>query len=215
MLVSFIFESVRPASERELSWVIITPTMGDDAPVGLAPVFQSSRVTLHHSSMNNSGSVSTRLFILAAFAVVASPAVATAWQAADGGSAPRVPGFDIPPAPRDPEFPLLWGAVTPLEANPHSPSPAVDAPAPLTAEHPVSLPAVDSWDRSAERVSASMRGGSQPAAADDAAAWKVAVALVAVLSSALAIVAVAGLRRREADGPVSVVRLAPPSRKGS
>lgn len=168
---------------------------------------------LYHSSTTCSGSLSGRLCFLAAFAVIASPAVATAWQPADGGSAPRVPGFEIPAAPRDPDFPLLSGAVTPLEAAPLGPSP--DAPAPRAAEQPASLPAVDSWDRSAERDAISMRGGSQPAAADDDAAWKVAAALVSVLAAALAIVAVAGLRRREADGPVSVVRLAPPSRRGS
>lgn len=161
---------------------------------------------LLHSSSACSRTAPARWCFLVACAVVASPAVATAWQATAGRSAPRVPGFEIPPAPRDPDFPVLSGAVSPLEAVPHSPSPASDDPAPpLAAEHPASLPALNSWDRAVERDSASMRGRSQPPADDDVAAWKVALSLAAVLGVAVAIVAAAGLRHRETDAPISVV----------
>lgn len=66
-----------------------------------------------------------------------------------------------------------------------------------------------------ERDSASMRGRSQPPADDDVAAWKVALSLAAVLGVAVAIVAAAGLRHRETDAPISVVRRDLPSGKRS
>jgi len=170
---------------------------------------------LLHSSSARSRTAPARWCFLVACAVAASPAVATAWQATAGPSVPRVPGFEIPPAPRDPDFPVLSGAVSPLEAVPHRPSPASDDPAPpLAAEHPASLPALDSWDRAVERDPV-MRERSQFPADDDVAAWKVALSLAAVLGVAVAIVAAAGLRHRETDAPISVVRRALPGGKRS
>lgn len=80
-------------------------------------------------------------------------------------------------------------------------------------------PATDTWDQSVELAAVTGRGGPQPAAADDAAAWTVSVALVLILVSILgvaaALAAAASLQRSRSDRPVSVIRMLPPGHEGS
>lgn len=128
-------------------------------------------------------------------------------------SAPRVPGFEIPPPPRDPEFPLLPGTIAPLKTLPapqSSNAPPADMP-----RSSVMVPATETWDQSVERAAIAGRGEPQPDAADDAAAWTVGVVLVSILGVAAALAAAASLHRSRPDRPVSVIRMLPPGHSGS
>lgn len=147
--------------------------------------------------------------------VAQSAPVARAWQDRRE-PAPRVPGFEIPAAPKDPDFPILSGAITPLDTVPGTPPLTTpDVPPGDVWRNPVMPPIPESWDRAVENSPLTRMGISQPAAVDDASAVTVFLVLTSILGVAAAVAAVASLRRREFDGPAQVVRMLPQSRKSS
>ena len=162
-----------------------------------------------------------RAVALAILIATAYPSAAPAWQGVPERPVPRVPGFDIPPRPRDPEFPLLPGAIAPLDAVPHATVstdavPAADPrPSAVSPRDSRTPPVAETWDRSIEAVGATSPAPAQPAAPDVSAAWLLGIAMIVILGAVAAIRAAVNVRRSRSKHPVSVVRFGPAGRQGS
>lgn len=145
--------------------------------------------------------------LLAASFVACHALPAAAWQ---GG--PDAAQQDAPDFPRSPD------AITPLEletaAAPRRPREA-EVPAMEMPRDRMMLPLPDTWDRSVETLAASKGGLPQQSTMDDAAAVRIGVTLLSILGVAAMLAAAVGLSRRRSEGPVSVVQMLPPGRKGS
>jgi hypothetical protein len=154
---------------------------------------------------------------LVILATVLCVAPASARQAVPPQSAPRVPGFDIPPAPQPPPFPVLTGVVGTLDAGQSEVAPPMAAPqlpalpTPATAPAAMVPPSLDTWDQTVERLVA-VRSGHGPNDVLDASVWlSWGMVLIVALATAGALVLVAILLNRGSldRRPAPVVRAVP------
>lgn len=153
--------------------------------------------------------------------LAASVAAASAWARQPVQPEPtrqRVPGFDIPPPPQDPQFPLLRGVFGEQDAGrPDTVPPTAATPTPTTVHPPAAPvpPPPESWDRAAEQRVLGGAGSGLGDTADASAANSRVILLVVTLlvATTLALIAILLRRGRLDRSPASIVS-APQSAAG-
>lgn len=155
--------------------------------------------------------------VLVVLATVLCAAPASAQQAVPPPPAPRVPGFDIPPAPQNPPFSVLTGVLGTLDAGQADavlPTVAPQLPAlstPATATETMVPPSPEKWDRTIEDL-VTVRSGHQLHDALDASVWQSwGTVLIVALAAAVALLLVVMLLNRGwlDRRPTSIVRAMP------